>query len=274
MSRTREGGATPLAPRDGFGLDAIPAELWKRLRSGRPRLLLLDYDGTLAPFHVERMRARMPGPTERALRRIAGELRDIVAIVSGRPLDELIALTGELPVHLVGSHGWQQRTAEGHRLDESPPPLVAERLALAHAGAAEAGWGDLLEAKPAAVMLHTRALPLAEAMAVTRDCTALWQRLFVREGIELLVVDGGLELRAAGRDKGQVVRALRRRHAEARVVAYLGDDSADETAFEALRLDGVTVRVGADERPTRALWRLESPQAVARFLEHWANALD
>lgn len=220
------------------------------------------------------MLARMPSASARALRRIVDELHDVVAIVSGRPLDELVALAGDLPVHLVGSHGWQERTAEGHRLDESPPPLVAERLALAHAGAAEAGWGSLLESKPAAVMLHTRALPSAEALAITRDCAELWRRLFVREGIELLVVDGGLELRAAGRDKGQVVRALRRRHPEARVVAYIGDDTADESAFEALRHDGVTVRVGADERPTRALWRLESPQAVARFLEHWAEALD
>lgn len=251
----------------------MPAELWKRLRSGRPRLLLLDYDGTLAPFEVERMDARMPARAERALRRIVGEVGDIVAIVSGRPLDELSALVGDLPIHLIGSHGWEQRTAAGLRIIETPPPLIGERLALARAEAAEAGWEELIEAKPAAVMLHTRALPAAEARRIEQECEALWRRLFLREGLDLLRVNGGLELRASARDKGLVVRELRRLYPEVRIVAYLGDDTADESAFEVLRNEGVTVRVGADDRPSRALWRLESPAVVARFLERWADSV-
>lgn len=262
-----------LEPRLGTGLEGFPAELWKRLRSGKPRLLMLDYDGTLAAFEVDRMSAHLPERSARALRRIATEVGDIVAIVSGRSLDELIALAGYLPVQLVGSHGWEQRTAEGHRVWTQPPPLVVERLAVARAAAEERGWGDRIEAKPSSVMLHTRGLPAAEALRLEQECESLWRRLFVREGISLTRVDGGVELRAGAFDKGRVVRELVRRHPEARVVAYLGDDTADESAFEELRDHGVTVRVGADARPTRALWRLESPEVVARFLERWADSV-
>lgn len=197
----------------------------------------------------------------------------MVAIVSGRPLAELEALAGDLPIHLVGSYGWERRTAEGERIVVAVPHLVAERLALARTAAAEQGWGDRLEAKPAAVMLHTRGLPEAEARRIESACEALWRRLFVREGLELLHADGGLELRATGFDKGRVVRELTRAHAGSRVVVFIGDDAGDESAFEALRDGGITVRVGADARPTRALWRLESPGAVCSLLERWAESV-
>ena len=59
-----------LEPRLGTGLEGFPAELWKRLRSGKPRLLMLDYDGTLAPFAVDRMSAHLPERSARALRRM------------------------------------------------------------------------------------------------------------------------------------------------------------------------------------------------------------
>lgn len=219
------------------------------------------------------MRAHMSERSARAVRRIVEEVGDSVAIVSGRPMSELIALAGHLPVHLFGSHGWEQRTPDGHRIEESPAPLVSERLAIAYEAAAEIGWRDHLEAKPAAVMLHTRGLPVEDATLAERECGELWRRLFVREGVDLLHVDGGLELRASARDKGRVVRDLRRLHPEVRVIAYLGDDTADESAFEALRHEGVTVRVGADQRPTRALWRLDSPVAVMHFLERWADSV-
>lgn len=263
----------PLEPPLRTGLEGFPAEIWKRIRAARSRLLLLDYDGTLAPFDVDRMRARLPERTARALRRIVEEAGDVVAIVSGRPLDELIALAGDLPIHLVGSHGWERRTPQGERIVIEVPPLVAERLALAKAAAEDEGWGDLLEDKPAAVMLHTRGLPDADARRVERACDALWRKLFLREGLELLRANGGLELRAAAFDKGRVVRELRRLHPDSRVVVFIGDDVGDESAFEALRGEGVTVRVGADARPTRALWRLESPAAVGSLLERWAESV-
>ncbi len=254
------------------GLEGFPTEIWKRIRSASSRLLLLDYDGTLAPFEIERMHARLPERTAQALRRIVERAGDVVAIVSGRPLAELIELAGDLPVYLVGSHGWERRTPAGERIAIAVPPLVAERLALARSAAEEAGWTGRLETKPAAVMLHTRGLPAAEAGRIERECEALWRKSFLREGLELLPADGGLELRAAAFDKGRVVRELRRRHPDAGVVVFIGDDAGDESAFEALRGDGVTVRVGADSRPTRALWRLESPAAVRSLLERWADS--
>ncbi len=255
----------------GTGLEGLPAELWKRLRCGRPRLLLLDYDGTLAPFEVDRMQARMPERSRRALERIATDCGDVVGIVSGRPLAELEILAGDLPVNLVGSHGWERRTPDGDRVWSQPPPLVLDRLALARQAAEEAGWEALIEAKPAGVMLHTRGLPETEARRIERECERLWRPLFHRDGLSLDRVDGGVHLHASAHDKGRVVREMYRLNPAVRLVAYLGDDASDESAFEALRIDGLTLHVGADARPSRALWRIDSPEVVSHFLDRWAR---
>src|SRR5258706_8301091 len=49
---------------------ALPDDFWNRIHSSPRRLLMLDYDGTLVPFHVQRMEA-LPSPeTLRVLREI------------------------------------------------------------------------------------------------------------------------------------------------------------------------------------------------------------
>src|SRR5450631_2477444 len=79
--------------------------------AGRPKVLVaVDFDGTLAPFVLDPMQARaVPGGLE-ALRDAAACGGVTVAVVSGRDLATLAALTGIGPqdgVTLVGSHGAQ-----------------------------------------------------------------------------------------------------------------------------------------------------------------------
>ncbi|MCA1685747.1 MAG: bifunctional alpha,alpha-trehalose-phosphate synthase (UDP-forming)/trehalose-phosphatase, partial [Planctomycetia bacterium] len=75
----------------------------REFRSAGRRLLLLDYDGTLAPLRPTPEEAA-PGPRLLAtLGRLAG-LADVV-VVSGRPRSTLDAWVGRLDVALVAEHG-------------------------------------------------------------------------------------------------------------------------------------------------------------------------
>jgi len=66
------------------------AALWRRIRAAGERLLALDYDGTLAPFTVERMAGRpLPGALAE-IERIRDQGGARLALLSGRPLDELL----------------------------------------------------------------------------------------------------------------------------------------------------------------------------------------
>lgn len=103
-------------------------------------------------------------------------------------------------------------------------------------------------------------------------CALLWRPL-TRDGHTTLEkTNGGMELRAASQSKGTAVDRLRASMPAGTLTVYIGDDASDEAAFARVRPDGITIRVGADDRPTAAEWRLGSPDDVTDFLRFW-NAL-
>src|SRR5829696_4582015 len=115
-----------------------------------PQLLIAcDYDGTLAPI-VEDPSAAAPLPAAvAALRSLASLPQTTVAVVSGRALRDLAALS-RLPseVHLVGSHGSEFDVGFVQRL---APELVElrTRLQIELENLTRGHPGIRLEAKPA-----------------------------------------------------------------------------------------------------------------------------
>src|SRR5512144_1756313 len=94
----------------------------------RHRLLMLDYDGTVAPFVVDRDQARpLPRALEKLRQLSAAEHTD-VAIVTGRPVQEIQHLIGPLPLTIMGEHGWDRRDADGRVIRWPVPPPVSESL--------------------------------------------------------------------------------------------------------------------------------------------------
>ena len=131
-------------------------------RSAEGLALFLDVDGTLleiagTPEEV-RVEARLHDVLDRLRRRLLGA----VALVSGRPisdLDRLFELSG-LPA--AGLHGLERRRADGtviRAAGDRLPDDMRRRLD-AFAGAHP---GVLIEDKGAALALHYRGAPSAEA---------------------------------------------------------------------------------------------------------------
>src|SRR5882724_11775644 len=84
----------------------------ERLRSASARVLLLDYDGTLAPFVVDRALA-LPYPEVPALIGQIMAQGTRVVIISGRPVRELLLLMGISPQpEIWGSRGLDPVKAE------------------------------------------------------------------------------------------------------------------------------------------------------------------
>jgi len=255
-----EGSAAPL-----------PEPVWARIARHPQRVLMLDFDGTLAPLVPDRTTVALPPASFAALRRIASRPMNRVAVISGRPLAELAGHLGGLPVHLVGEHGWEERTPLGLTWTHRPGWWVRQRLGLAAWLAAAAGHAAQLERKRTAVVLHTRApAPGGKALpagAVPR----LWKLLTLRGGLGLDAIDGGWELRATARGKHTAALGLLRAAPPDTLAVFLGDDVSDEDAFRVLRPTGVTIRVGGAERSSAAEWRLGGPAEVAAFLSRWAE---
>ena len=134
-----------------------------------------------------------------------------------------------------------------HILDEAAVGKIAEANELLR----QEGLFDLLEFKPGATAVHWRGMDAA-ATEVARKVEKVWSRLHSHQGIELLKFDGGMEIRVAGRNKGDAVRTILAEMGGQSAIAYLGDDHTDEDAFEALHGYGLSVLVRDEYRPTVA----------------------
>jgi trehalose 6-phosphate phosphatase len=253
----------------GADLASYPAHI----RQAPHRVLMLDYDGTLAPFHL-RPDCAVPYPGVTALlQRImeAGGTR--VVIVSGRPARELPPLLApeRLP-EIWGAHGWERLLPDGTLHVEEPHAIA--RAALTEAARAVRAIMPpeaRLEEKLASIALHWRGLPADVAAQLRADATAAWDAAADGKGgvVELLPFEAGLELRALGFSKAHAVQAILGESASDSVVAYLGDDITDEDAFRAVRPRGMAVLVRSELRDTAAdLW-ITPPAELLEFLEYW-----
>jgi trehalose 6-phosphate phosphatase len=237
------------------------------------RALLLDYDGTLAPFCVDRAKA-VPYPAVSAMLPALLRLPNCrTVIVSGRAVADLAELIGVQPLpEMWGSHGWEHLSGEGAYtlapLDEAS--VVALRQAGQILDALH--LPNLREDKPVSVAAHWRGLPFAEAGSVRQYVQHAWTGLLASAHLQLNPFDGGLELRATGRDKGSVVTEILAELTGDVTAAFLGDDLTDEDAFQALGGKGLRVLVRSKLRETLAdLW-LQPPDELIDFLARWKEA--
>ena len=234
-------------------------------------LVATDFDGVLAPFDADPMKAMpLPGTVD-TLRALAGLPGVHVAVVSGRDLATLRTLTGlaqDEPVVLIASHGAESSDEQVRAAMEAAAVTPDDEVTLAELRSdietlvkerhPEAG----VEYKSAAVVVHTRGLPKDVGDAAIADARRV---ALDHAGVKVLKGKSVLELSVSHADKGSAVTALGRAvGATARV--YLGDDVTDEDAFMRMtRPEDVTVKVGTGS--TAARYRLEDEPAVARFLD-------
>lgn len=240
--------------------------------SAPSRVLMLDYDGTLAPFHVNPELAVPYPEAAAALVAIMRSGSTRVVVVSGRPADELPRLLAldERP-EIWGSHGWERLLPDGRRVVTEPGGEARATLADAQAAMrAVAPPDSRLEQKLASIALHWRGMPEEEAGALREAARVCWAPFARAEKVELLPFDGGLELRAVGCNKQYAVKAVLAETDADTAVAYLGDDITDEDAFRAVKARGVGVLVRTDFRPTDADVWIRPPQELAEFMSHWS----
>jgi len=247
--------------------------LLRAVRRARNRVLFLDYDGTLAPFILERAEAEPYPGVLRLLEELGSLVRHRLVLVSGRPAKELAKLLPLTPRPVIwGSHGMEHLDAEG-RLSTGPVSSEAQRVLSAEALRLEAALGPRrVERKPVGLAVHVRGLPAPAAAEILDALRGPWKALVERYPLAILEFDGGLELSAGMRRKGTVVEHVVGGLDPPVAAAFLGDDETDEDAFRAMRGRGASILVRPTFRPTVAdLW-LTPPGELLGFLEQWRDA--
>lgn len=250
--------------------------------------MLLDYDGTLAPFRVDRFQALPWAGVRDLLNQIQNQGSTRIAVVTGRPAAEILPLLGVEPAPEVwGLHGAERLHPDGRRELEQLAPEIRGKLDDLAEQLRRDATGGLIEEKPNAVAMHWRGVPPARARIIEKRTRVLFEPLAQTDSLNLLEFEAGLELRA-GRDKGAAVTAIFEEtagpnphldpHRAAYPAAFLGDDLTDEAAFRAIKNygshggHGLGILVRNQPRPTAAdLW-LQPPGELRDFLKRWLCA--
>lgn len=249
-------------------LTAFLQQIWAAAES----VLLLDYDGTLAPFHVDRSLAYPYHGVVSLLDSIRQRGKTRVIIISGRPIVELRTLLTPLAdLEMWGSHGLERQLSDGSysRVQVSEEDAIS--LKEAEEWIIAEGLLSRAEIKLGGIAIHWRGLPPAEARnlhALTQDG---WIPLAERSGLKLLQFEAGLELRVSHPDKGDAVKSILADLNTDVPIAYLGDDLTDEDAFQVLSGRGLPILVRAAYRETIAGAWLRPPKELIAFLEQWRS---
>ena len=247
-------------------------KFWKHIEATPSKVLFLDYDGTLAPFRENRYEAiPYPGVRE-VLEKILESGGCRVVLISGRWTKDLPPLLGlkKLP-EIWGSHGLERLFPNGQYEVAALSDKEVRGLAEAGELVITTGLGHHSEQKPGCLALHWRGLDENARVRLISSVEEKLASLARKTGLVFKEFDGGLELRAPGRNKGDAVRTVLSEESPEAVCAYLGDDLTDEDAFEALQGRGLGILVRKQWRPTAAAAWLKPPGELIRFLERWAE---
>jgi trehalose-phosphatase len=236
-------------------------------------LLMLDYDGTLAPFRRERDQA-FPYPGVAAiLQEIVRDGNTRVVIISGRDTSQTIPLLDIQPCPEVwGVHGLQRRKPDGSVETAPLEKRVLDALSDADRWLGYQQMRHTAEFKTGSIAVHWRGLSDGEAEEVRGRVLLGWKPIAEHARLDLSEFDGGVEIRAPEADKGDVVRILLGEMTPNTPAAYLGDDTTDERAFRAIRDRGLSVLVRPRWRQTAARLWLRPPEELLDFLNLWLAA--
>ena len=229
--------------------------------------LFLDFDGTLVDLAARPEQVAAPAGLLDTLRSLQAALGGALAVVSGRPIEQLDHFLAPLELPAAGVHGAERRSADGvlayaetaslERVEHAAEALVAKHPEL------------LLERKRGSLALHYRAAP-----QLADECTAA-MRAAVAASPQLALLPGKmvLEAKPANIGKGVAIAALLEQPPFAgRTPVFVGDDVTDEAGFEAVQAQGgFGIKVGAE--PSCARYRLDGPAAVRAALAHAVSRL-
>lgn len=256
--------------------DIDPSKFFESLKESRNRALLLDYDGTLAPFVVKRNEAFPYEGVSAVLEDIMRKGSSRLVIITGRALDDVVPLLAlERTPEIWGSHGGERLFADGTRQRASLSTASSRGLESAVHWIGEMGWDDHVERKPLGVAVHWRGVEPAKTKELQDRLLSGLPGFVAGTGLSIHAFDGGLELRSPEASKGEAVKTLLGEMGEETVSAYLGDDLTDEDAFAALKeysSHSICVLVREELRDTKAdLW-IRPPWELLDFLRRWQES--
>ncbi|MCK8492948.1 bifunctional alpha,alpha-trehalose-phosphate synthase (UDP-forming)/trehalose-phosphatase [Spirosoma sp. RP8] len=227
------------------------------------RLLLVDFDGTLAPIVNDPAKAQLSPTMQPVLHRLA-EQNDL-AIISGRNRAFLENAFRGFPVTLVAEHGsFIKKPDQDWQLLDMPASDWIEPVRATMNEYVDAYPESFIEEKETTIVWHYRN---AKAEDIETKAVELATRLLsTPSAVKLTVMQGSkvIEVRTAQHSKGTIAQKLFEQ-TDYDFIVSMGDDTTDEDMFRQLPNWAYTLKVGAGI--TNARYRLARQRDVEMLLQ-------
>lgn len=244
--------------------------LMSDVSAARTRLILLDYDGTLVPFHSDPAKAVPSRALLHILKKLSEHPANDVVIISGRSAQDLERWFGALPLSLVAEHGAESRPAGSRswRTHKHPDATWKTTVLPVLETYAALTPGAHVENKKHSLVWHYRDSP---AYYAHKNMTLIKRNLksyLATHDIAIQKGDKVLEFKDPAVTKGAAARLWLQHEYE--FVLAIGDDTTDEDMFKVLPTGTYSIKVGGGM--TAAHYRLADYTAVHHLLEQVAGA--
>ncbi|SYZ74741.1 Bifunctional trehalose-6-phosphate synthase/phosphatase (Includes: Alpha,alpha-trehalose-phosphate synthase (UDP-forming); Trehalose-6-phosphate phosphatase) [Candidatus Zixiibacteriota bacterium] len=234
-------------------------------KSGRRRLIFLDYDGTLVPFAASPEMAAPDQQLLNSLRSLTGESKNEVVLITGRDRNHLEKWFSDIPLNLATEHGAWLKEKDGDW--KTPMPLnndwkiwllpiletYADRLP-----------GAFIEEKEFSIAWHYRNSDPEQSGSLANELLDDLINLTANINVQILQGKKVLEVRNAGINKGSIVPYWINKDNFDFIMA-IGDDWTDEDLFRALPETAYSIRVGMTQ--SFAKFNLHNYREVRELIE-------
>lgn len=225
--------------------------LYETIHPNKKIALFLDYDGTLVPIRKDPAQCIVSEKIKKQLRLLAGSNRCYLTILSGRSLSDIKKMVGLQNIYYGGNHGLdisgpRIRYTRPHAVLAKPIIDKVKHLLIKEIKNIDGAW---IEDKKFTISLHFRSVEKEDISSVKKVLHRAAADFCESESLSIIKGKKVLELipdASWGKGKAAlwILRQLKRRC----LSIYIGDDRTDETAFQALGKQGITIRVGKSKR--------------------------
>ncbi|MGH7772783.1 MAG: trehalose-phosphatase [Candidatus Binatia bacterium] len=245
--------------------------VWKSVLDARRVFLFLDLDGTLVEIEPTPSAVELSAESKRSLVELTATPNILVAVVSGRRIEEIQSILHLSGIFYVGLHGLVSLTPQGERICHPVGQEVIDALQSLLEKFNPSVLqipGIFFEDKGLTLALHFRQAREEKASEVVKEFVQT-VGIYQKRGIPLEILQGKevVEVKPADTHKGKAVAYLLDRYGRGALPIYMGDDVTDEAAFLTLGQKGITILVTEIPRATAATYYLRNPDEVHEFLK-------
>lgn len=242
-------------------------KLYQDFHKAQYKIFLLDYDGTLAPYHTDPEMAIPSHETYETLEGLIDTGTD-VAILSGRDRAFLDKHFGHLPLKLVAEHGvWSKKIHSKWKMSQNLQKDWMESIRPILENFVDRTPGSFLEEKEYSLVWHYRKVAPGLSEIRVNELTNTLRGLLTNSDIAVMQGNKVLEVKNGSIHKGIAANSFLTKPYD--FILAMGDDWTDEYMFKHIPTKAHTVKVGSSE--TSARYFLEKQKEVLDLLKGFSD---